>query len=110
VVTFGATQGGSIDDNVARWSRQFEANGEPVRSTREVHGMTVTRVEMAGTYHAMRMPAVATAPAAQPGFRLVGEIVAAPSGLWFFKLTGPSATVAAASSEIDSLVNSAHPK
>jgi hypothetical protein len=113
VITFGPHQGGSVDDNIARWTRQFDAQkGEAARQTRQVNGMTVTRVDVAGTYHPMRMPGMAApqAPAALPGYRLVGEIVSAPSGLWFFKLTGPDATVAAAEAEMDGMVDSARPR
>jgi hypothetical protein len=47
--------------------------------------------------------------APRPGSRLVGEIVEAPSGPWFFKLTGPDATVKAAGTELDALVDSIRP-
>ncbi len=109
-ITFGAGKGGSVDDNVDRWVKQFDPQtAPPVRTTHTVHGMNVTRVEVGGTYKAMQMPA---APPSSPhaSWRLVGAIVEAPSGTWFFKLTGPDATVTAASKEMDALVDSMHPR
>jgi len=39
-----------------------------------------------------------------------GGGVEAPSGSWFFKLTGPDATVKAAAPELDAMIDSAHPR
>ena len=39
-------------------------------------------------------------------YRLLGAIVDAPEGAVFFKLTGPSATVAAAEKDFDSMISS----
>ncbi len=108
VITFGAGQGGTVDDNIQRWVKQFDGASPPKRSTRTTHGMNVTRVDVAGTYSGMRMPG---APPSAPhtGYALAGAIVEAPSGAWFFKVTGPAATVKAATKELEALVDSAHP-
>jgi hypothetical protein len=109
VITFGGGQGGSVDDNIERWVKQLQPTTSPVeRKTRTAHGWKVTRVEVAGTYTPMQMPG---APAGGPhaGSRLVGEIVEAPTGMWFFKMTGPDATVKAAGKELDALVDSVRP-
>ncbi len=107
VITFGPGQGGSVSDNVGRWVRQFNPlTGAPSNLTRQVRGMNVTRVEVAGSYHPMMMPGMASEPSAQQGSRLIGAIVETPTGLWFFKLTGPDATVRAAATEFDGLVDS----
>lgn len=111
VVTFGAAQGGSLDDNVARWVKQFDpVAGPPTRRTRVVNGMHVTRVELTGAYHPMRMRGGPPAPSSLPDSRLIGAIVEAPSGEWFFKMTGPAATVKTAAQEFDAMVDSARPK
>jgi hypothetical protein len=68
--------------------------------------MDVTRVEVAGSYHPMAMPGAPPAPGTLQGARLVGAIVEAPSGFWFFKLTGSDATVRSATPEFDALVDS----
>jgi hypothetical protein len=107
VITFGPNQGGSVDDNVARWVRQFgPLSGAPTKSTRRVGGMNVTEVVATGSYHPMTMPGMGGPPAAEiPNARLVGAIVEAPSGLWFFKLTGPDATVRASAREFDGMID-----
>jgi hypothetical protein len=110
VVTFGAGQGGSIDDNIQRWVKQLEPTSSAVeRSKRTVNGMPVTRVEVAGTYTPMAMPGMPSTGGPKSGWRLVGDIVEAPSGLWFFKMTGPDATVKAAGRELDSLIDTVRP-
>ena len=108
IITFGAGKGGSVDENVDRWIKQLDGASTPQRTTRTVHGMKVTRVEATGTYLGMRMPGGPGAPP-RPGSRLTGAIVEAPSGLWFFKLTGPDATVKASDAELDALVDSCRP-
>jgi hypothetical protein len=111
VITFGAGQGGSVEDNIGRWVRQFNPlSGAPTRATATVNGMTVTRIEVAGSYHPMQMPGAPAAPSTQPGERMVGTIVDTPSGLWFFKLTGPDATVKASAAELDDMIASLHPR
>lgn len=109
-ITFGPGGGGSVDANAERWIKQFDPQtSPPARTTRTVHGMKVTRVEVAGTYKAMQMPG--TPPtSAQGSWRLIGAIVEAPSGTWFFKLTGPDATVKAAGKEMDALIDSFRPR
>ncbi len=109
-ITFGPGKGGSVDDNVDRWVKQFDPQtSPPARTTRTVHGMNVTRVEVAGTYKAMQMPGTApTSP--HSSWRLLGAIVEAPTGTWFFKLTGPDATVKAATKEMDGFVDSMRPR
>ena len=92
------------------FARQFNPlSGPPTKATLVVGGMNVTRVEVAGSYHPMMMPGAPPTPSTLPGARLVGAIVEAPSGSWFFKLTGPDATrVRAAAPELDALIRSLH--
>jgi len=105
VITFGS-QGGSLEANVSRWVKQFgPLSGPPTRTTHMVQGVPVTRVELAGTYHPMAMPGAGDGTE-QPSSRLIGAIVQLPSGEWFFKMTGPDATVKAASAEFDTMIDS----
>jgi hypothetical protein len=107
VITFGPNQGGSVSDNIDRWVRQFNPlSGAPTKLTQRAGALTVTRVEVAGSYHPMSMPGAAPAPGTLQGARLIGAIVEAPSGLWFFKLTGADSTVRSAAPEFDALLNS----
>jgi hypothetical protein len=105
VFFFGPGQGGGIDDNVARWGKQFEGAPAPERTTATVAGLRVTRVAVAGTYLAPGGPAMQST-GKRPGYRLAGAIVEAPQGNVFFKLTGPAATVGAAQADLDALVAS----
>jgi len=109
VITFGPGQGGGVDENVDRWVGQFSDASKPQRTTLQVNGLKVTRIEVTGTYSPMRMPGMPAGQSNHAGWRLIGAIVEAPSGLWFFKLTGPDATVKAAGPELQSLLASASP-
>lgn len=109
VFFFGPGQGGSVDANVERWSRQFEGTPQPQRSASSVGGLQVTRVQLAGTYLAPGGPMMQST-GKRPGSRLLGAIVQAPEGNVFFKLTGPAASVAAAQADFDTLVGSIRKK
>ena len=105
VFFFGPGQGGSVDANVERWSRQFEGTPKAERSSKLVNGLAVTMVRLAGTYLAPGGPMMQS-QGKRPDFRLLGAIVEAPEGLVFFKLTGPAATVASAQASWDALLAS----
>ena len=108
---FGPGMGGSVDANVDRWVKQF--SDVPVdkikRADRAANGLVEHTVEIAsGTFNANSMM---QGPAKQkPNFALLGAIVEAPSGSYFFKLTGPADTVAAARADFYHLLDSVHAK
>jgi hypothetical protein len=106
VFFFGPGQGGGIEDNVARWGKQFEGAPKPATRSSQQAGLRVTRAEVAGTYLAPGGPMMQST-GKKTGWRLLGAIVEAPGGNVFFKLTGPAATVAGAQAEFDALVASA---
>jgi hypothetical protein len=94
--------GGDISSNIARWAQQFVGAGEPKRKSVKVHGLEVTVVEIEGSYaNAMR-------PDTQPraGWALLGAIVQSGGQPYFFKMTGPAATVHAARGAFDKLIAS----
>jgi hypothetical protein len=109
VFFFGSGQGGGIEENVARWGKQFEGAPSPKQATATVAGMRVTRAEVAGTYLAPGGPMMQST-GKKTGYRLLGAIVEAPEGNVFFKLTGPAATVRAAQADFDALVGSLRKK
>ena len=109
VFFFGPGQGGGVDDNVARWAKQFEGAPVPKRTSATVGGMRVTRAEVAGTYLAPGGPMMQST-GKRTGYRLLGAIVEAPGGNVFFKLTGPAGTIGAAQAELDALVASIRKK
>jgi len=96
VFHFGPGQGGGVEANLDRWIGQIEPRaGEPERGTlTAASGLEVTWVDVAGTLQPTMMGAGPSEP--QPGSRLLGAVVEGPGGPWFFKATGPEATLAAA--------------
>ena len=113
VMSFGPTQGGTVDENVKRWVGQFHpALPTPRRAQIELNGMKATFVEVTGTFAGNMMPNRQgfSAPADKPGWRLLGAILETPSGLWFFKLTGPDLTVRAGAQAFETMVRSARPR
>lgn len=111
VFYFGPGQGGDAQSNAERWASQFlDENGRPATAkTRpfESHGIAVTVVEARGTYQSGSMTGGTVE--AKPGFALLGAIAAGPDANWFFKLTGPEATVEAQRAAFDALLQSLRP-
>jgi hypothetical protein len=107
---FGPGQGGGVQGNLDRWYAQFEQpDGRPSREAavvvpRTVNGLTVTTVDLSGTYTARMGPA--QAPPSRAGWRMLAAVVEGPGGPWFWKAVGPSRTVAAAKLGFDALVGS----
>jgi hypothetical protein len=104
VFYFGPGQGGSVDANLERWIGEFENPSSPLRASREVRGIPIARVEVAGTYlsHGATMAQQGT----RPDYKLLGAIAQGPKGPVFFKLTGPVRTVNAARREFDGMIES----
>ena len=105
VFYFGNGQGGTVDQNIDRWIGQFETGGVPARSRKDVNGMSVTLVQVAGAYLAPAGPMMQST-GKKENFRLLGAIVEAPEGLIFYKFTGPAKTVAGAEGEFNAMVES----
>ncbi|MFH1570797.1 MAG: hypothetical protein ABIL09_22585 [Gemmatimonadota bacterium] len=94
--------GGSVEDNVARWVGQFtQPDGGPTAPLAERRtvvagegevggGLPVAVVAVSGTYNGGMGMGAATS---NPGFRMLGAIVETGSGLHYFKVIGPEATV-----------------
>ena len=105
VYYFGKDQGGTVDQNIERWISQFEPSGVPARSVKDVNGMKVTLVQVAGAYLAPAGPMMQSS-GKKENFRLLGAIVEGPEGLVFYKFTGPAKTVAGAEGEFSAMVES----
>jgi hypothetical protein len=113
VTTFGPRQGGTVDENVKRWIDQFHpALPTPRRMNIDLNGMHATFLEVTGTYAGNMMPnrRNVVTPTEKAGWRLIGAIIEAPSGLWFFKLVGPEQTVRAAAHQFEDMVRSVRPR
>jgi len=105
VFYFGGGQGGNVDMNIDRWIGQFEVTGTPGRSSKDVKGLKVTLVEIAGAYLAPSGPMMES-QGKKDNYRLLGAIVEGPQGSVFFKLTGPAKTITASESEFNAMVES----
>jgi hypothetical protein len=98
VFYFGPSQGGGAMANAERWAGQFtQPDGSSSLDRMKVVDIEGARtaaqlVEVSGTYDGgMTMTAEPAKP--HPGYMLLGGIVEGPDAPWFFKLTGPEATV-----------------
>ena len=98
VFYFVKGQGGTVEQNIDRWYGQFEQpDGSSTRQRARrwqdnVYGMSVTMVDISGTFSTgMGTGSGFSEPAV--GYRMLGAIVESENGRYFFKLVGPDATV-----------------
>jgi len=98
VFYFGPGQGGGIEQNVDRWVKQFSGiqPSDVKRADREANGLREHMVEITSGTFDSGMPGMGGSAGPKKDYALEGAIVEAPSGAYFFKLTGPAHTVAAA--------------
>jgi hypothetical protein len=92
--------GGSVEANLQRWYGQFkQPDGSPTtdhvsQKKEQVNGMKVTEVYVTGTYLKSTSPMMMQGPVEElAGYAMLAAIVEAPNGPWFFKATGPKATI-----------------
>ncbi len=109
VVTAFPGGAGGVEANVKRWEGMFvdASKNTPKAKVEERKGINVevTRVEVSGRFVAAMTPGQ---PGRQdkPNFRLLGAIVMTKDASYYFKLTGPEKTIAAASKGFDALIES----
>ncbi|MBI2503566.1 MAG: hypothetical protein HYW07_10095 [Candidatus Latescibacteria bacterium] len=114
VFYFGPDQGGSVEANIDRWYGQFtQPDGKPTQEHARRWGKSVgsigaTLVDINGTYTGGGMGGGSNAP--QPGYRMLGAILVAPRGPFFFKLVGPAAVVARWNTSFEQYIDSALPE
>lgn len=110
VFYFGPGQGGDAKSNAARWASQFHrADGGPAGDavkTREIRvgDIPVVLVEVVGTY----VGGMGSGPSGpeRPNYMLLGAIAQGPDANWFFRATGPRATLDAQRAAFDGLIRS----
>jgi hypothetical protein len=109
VFYFGAGEGGDARSNAERWAGQFtRADGTPAplkTTSLTAGGFDVVMVEVEGVYHGgptMGDPA----PRPRADSMLLGAVVKGPDANWFFKFTGPAATVRAQRAAFDGMIRS----
>jgi hypothetical protein len=102
---FGAGQGGTAEDNVARWYAQFPGS-EKNRITEHVQigSVKITFAMTDGTFSS-GMPGGPTTP--MEGYALCGAILESAAGNVFVKMTGPSAVVKASTEAFKKMVSEA---
>lgn len=102
---FGADQGGSAADNVARWFAQFPGS-EKNRITENVQigAVKITFAITEGTFSS-GMPGGPTTP--MEGYALCGAILESATGNVFIKMTGPNAVVRASTDAFRKMVSDA---
>jgi len=114
VFYFGPGQGGDASANVSRWAEQFrQPDGQPSTakmktSTFDVGGMHVLQVEVTGIYSGGGMTIGMPPAGEKAGYMLLGAIAEGPDANWFFKFTGPEATVRANRAAWERMVTSLH--
>lgn len=110
VFYFGAGQGGDARSNAARWAGQFRRpDGSAVGNafkTREitVGDIPVLMVEVSGTYVG-GMGGGPDGPE-RPNHMLLGAIAKGPDANWFFRATGPRATMEGQRAAFEAMIRS----
>ena len=108
VFYFGPGGGGTVDANIDRWIGQMETQDRPKPETLEIDGYKVTWIDVRGT---LKPSTMGTGPStAQANARLLGAVVEGPGGPWFFKATGPEATMAPARDAFVAMLKSVRQK
>lgn len=99
---FGADQGGTAEDNVARWYAQFPGS-EKNRITEHVQigPVKITFAMTEGTFSS-GMPGGPTTP--MESYALCGAILESAAGNVFVKMTGPNAVVKASTEAFKKMV------
>ena len=99
--------GGTIDNNLERWSGQFGYSlSDPEVNIRaeNINGMQVSIISIIGTYTNTMAFSNATQP--RINYRLLGAIADTPDGLYYFKLTGPNTVIMGRTEEFTRFIQS----
>lgn len=95
---FGPAQGGDPQGNIDRWISQIQQpDGSPSKDKAKiekmtVNGLTVTTVDVTGTYTAEMTPGSGSMHN-NPNYRLRAAVIQTAKGNYFLKLVGPAKTV-----------------
>jgi hypothetical protein len=112
VFYFGPGMGGTVEANIDRWIGQFKnvvpaaiKKGERTKDKFTLHTVEVPE----GVFEAGMMGGTPD-QGPKPAWGMLGAVVEAPSGKYFFKLVGPKRTVAASKQDFDALLESIQEK
>ncbi len=111
---FGPQGAGTVEANIDRWISQFEQpDGRESKqvahlSSDNVNGMERHCVDVTGTFVAPEAPG-SPKKRNDPGFRLIGCVVATGAGPYYIRFLGPAATVERRKPGYDSFMASLMP-
>jgi hypothetical protein len=97
---FGQGQGGSVEDNLARWKKQFEAPAgktvDQIAKTEKLKlaSTSATLLDISGTYLFKARPMDPGPGEPRPGHRMLAAVLETPKGSYYLRLVGPEKTVA----------------
>jgi len=99
-VFFFPGMGGSVQANLDRWYGQFKqtdgsATAQQAHTQKvDANGLVVTVTHVTGTYLKSQSPMMMSGPVEEkPNYAMLAAIVETANGPWFFKATGPEATI-----------------
>lgn len=100
------TLGGSAEDNLSRWASQIEpvSGGEPKRSSQDVNGLVVHKIDARGAYSGMAADSTRSPAAANS--RFIGVVIEGGRGPIQIKLVGPEQVVNEAAASFDAMLMS----
>jgi hypothetical protein len=112
VFFFGPQGAGSVDETFGRWLAPFDekAREKASRSSRKVGTFEVATLEAQGSYEASKSAMGAGSPGGDAGALqaagLLGAVVRAHDGVYYFKLIGPPKTVDGARKAFSKMIES----
>ncbi len=106
VYYFGASQGGSVRENLDRWRNQFSPDKRAAKETSaQVDKLEVTILDVRGVYLGMAMPGqTPSEPKAQQ--RMLAAVVEGLEGPVFFKVVGPEKLITANEKAFQAMIHS----
>lgn len=104
---FGPNMGGGVEENITRWTNQFSGvDPKAIKRTTKTNGDLSHHLVQVESGQFQSSPMMGGPAEPKPNYGLLGVVTEAPSGKYFFKLTGPSKTVAANVGAFEKLVDS----
>lgn len=100
---------GPADQNIQRWIGQIQnPTSEPEVATYTVNGFNVTALDAKGTYATSTGggPMMGGTPIEMEGYRMLAAVVSHGEDYWYWKLTGPEATLERWKPSFEALIQS----
>lgn len=101
--------GGTVDENITRWEKQFQGGVTATRNRRKVAGLDVTVAVMEGSFLKKLRPMAPGPGTPHPGYAVRAAVVETARGKLFFKAVGPKATVAKHAAAFDAMIGTLTP-